>query len=971
MNSIKQLSLSFLIIILLSLATQGSQAQSVGINYNAAAPNSTAALDIDVSALGGVKKGLLIPRILLADRTAMNPLAAPAQGLVVYQTDGVQGFYYNTSNTTTPTWVYLANSGSGGIRWDQLQNPTGNLLLAHGANTTTFTFDGATADAFNISSNSLVAGSLFNLSSTSIAGSGSSNTTILNVYSTGTNTNPSHGTTGINSGVYNVGTDINYGGNFYSTGGFINYGIHSQTTTTNNGGTGYSVSGLALGADNSNFGGFFVADSATQYNEAVHAQTGTNNGVAVNGYNSSTGNGVQIGVWGRKIGNTSFATSYGVAGSATGTGGFNYGGEFYASGATNNRGVNAHTDADNGYGVYGTNSSTGGSFQYGIYGSKTGNTATGIGYGVYGNATGTGNSNYGGSFTASGATHNYAVNAFIGIDSGYGVYSLNLSSSAGSQYGVYSSKTGNTGTGTGYGIYSTSTGTGNNNYGGFFTASGATNNQAVHAETAADGGYGVYGNNSSGGSGFQFGIYGTKTGTGTGSGFGVYGNATGGGVTNQGGGFAATGATNNYGISSSATGTGSNNLGGDFFASGGTNQSIAVRGKTDANGGYGVYGWNSATGSAMQYGVYGFTNGTNPNATAYAVTGNANGSSFNSYGGYFQAFGASNINRGVFSTAIGSGGTNYGGDFSSQSGANFNYGIQASVGGSTGIGYAVYGVSNITGTKNYGGYFSATGQGGAVNYAAWFDQGNVGIGTGTPLTKLHVKGTVNVFDGGTSTHTGNFWQGTSSIDGVEIVTSAGGDAYIGVQRAAGAGINVSRPSGAGTLVSFEVNGAGVGSISTNGTNTSFNTTSDMRLKENIIPTRFGLDVIMKVNVKDYNFKTDANKELQTGFIAQELYKLYPQAVHVGGADAKTNPWTIDYSKLTPLLVKAVQDQQKEIAEDQTQIRDEIKQIEDQQRKFEQYKKETDKKINDLIEMIKTQQTHTSSEQSNINTLPIR
>jgi hypothetical protein len=51
-----------------------------------------------------------------------------------------------------------------------------------------------------------------------------------------------------------------------------------------------------------------------------------------------------------------------------------------------------------------------------------------------------------------------------------------------------------------------------------------------------------------------------------------------------------------------------------------------------------------------------------------------------------------------------------------------------------------------------------------------------------------------------------------------------------------------------------------------------------------------------------------------GFFAQELYEVYPQAVSPG-IDAseqnidlvKMDPWSIDYSKLTPLLTKAIQE----------------------------------------------------------------
>jgi len=56
-----------------------------------------------------------------------------------------------------------------------------------------------------------------------------------------------------------------------------------------------------------------------------------------------------------------------------------------------------------------------------------------------------------------------------------------------------------------------------------------------------------------------------------------------------------------------------------------------------------------------------------------------------------------------------------------------------------------------------------------------------------------------------------------------------------------------------------------------------------------------------------HYIADPNKQTLHGFIAQELYEIYPQAVTVGGEDSKTRPWQVDYGKLTPLLVKSVQD----------------------------------------------------------------
>jgi hypothetical protein len=76
-------------------------AQSVAINSTGAAPNASAILDMSAS-----NKGVLIPRMKQADRTAIT---SPAEGLLVYQTDNIEGFYfYDGSN-----WQQLFSANSG------------------------------------------------------------------------------------------------------------------------------------------------------------------------------------------------------------------------------------------------------------------------------------------------------------------------------------------------------------------------------------------------------------------------------------------------------------------------------------------------------------------------------------------------------------------------------------------------------------------------------------------------------------------------------------------------------------------------------------------------------------------------------------------------------------------------------------------------------------------------------------------
>jgi hypothetical protein len=79
-----------------------------------------------------------------------------------------------------------------------------------------------------------------------------------------------------------------------------------------------------------------------------------------------------------------------------------------------------------------------------------------------------------------------------------------------------------------------------------------------------------------------------------------------------------------------------------------------------------------------------------------------------------------------------------------------------------------------------------------------------------------------------------------------------------------------------------------------------------------------LNDLLSIEVKDYEYKS-APDVTTTGFIAQQLYTLYPEAVSEGGDDARSDPWMVDYGKLTPLLVKAVQDLAQEVATLRSQL----------------------------------------------------
>jgi hypothetical protein len=104
----------------------GIMAQSVGIGTEN--PDTTAVLDLQ-----STKKGLLIPRMTAAER---NTIVRPAKALLVYQTDSIAGFYYNTGDASSPNWLNLAS-----YDLQQNMNTNGNWISGDGSNSGLFLKD--------------------------------------------------------------------------------------------------------------------------------------------------------------------------------------------------------------------------------------------------------------------------------------------------------------------------------------------------------------------------------------------------------------------------------------------------------------------------------------------------------------------------------------------------------------------------------------------------------------------------------------------------------------------------------------------------------------------------------------------------------------------------------------------------------------------------------------------------------------
>jgi hypothetical protein len=119
------------------------------------------------------------------------------------------------------------------------------------------------------------------------------------------------------------------------------------------------------------------------------------------------------------------------------------------------------------------------------------------------------------------------------------------------------------------------------------------------------------------------------------------------------------------------------------------------------------------------------------------------------------------------------------------------------------------------------------------------------------------------------------------------------------------------------------NGNGlVGSISTSGSGTSFNTSSDYRLKENVVPLTGAAARVQQLKPSKFNFIADPGTTVD-GFIAHEAQEVVPECATgtKDAVDADGNPvyQGIDQSKLVPLLTGALQEALTRIEQLETKV----------------------------------------------------
>ena len=127
-------------------------------------------------------------------------------------------------------------------------------------------------------------------------------------------------------------------------------------------------------------------------------------------------------------------------------------------------------------------------------------------------------------------------------------------------------------------------------------------------------------------------------------------------------------------------------------------------------------------------------------------------------------------------------------------------------------------------------------------------------------------------------------------------------------------------TGSRVMVEFKNNNGTIGSISGNGTVTTYNVTSDYRLKQDFKDYN-ALDLVSNIKTYDYEWKSD--KRRMYGVIAHELQEVLPYAVQGEKdeleSDGNIKAQSVDYSKLTPINTKAIQELYALVQEQKAQI----------------------------------------------------
>ena len=254
------------------------------------------------------------------------------------------------------------------------------------------------------------------------------------------------------------------------------------------------------------------------------------------------------------------------------------------------------------------------------------------------------------------------------------------------------------------------------------------------------------------------------------------------------------------------------------------------------------------------------------------------------------------------------------GDKSNSGGEPGGAGLKVSVDGSTS---GVVSMVNSSGENGIGGNYTDMGNNAML----------VGTVSNNPLyfginSKVYAK-----------MSSGNFTLGGLLDDGYPSNNSSGAGIGLGFSGQISAlcdddaAFSGGRHSGFGHVARWQYAGSTVGDISITSSATTYNTSSDYRLKENVTPIQGASDIVKAMNPCTYTAIVDGI--WYDGFLAHELQDVLPRAVTgtkdgmieeeyevtpateaeeaIMGTRSVPDMQSVDYAKLTPILVASLQE----------------------------------------------------------------
>ena len=235
-----------------------------------------------------------------------------------------------------------------------------------------------------------------------------------------------------------------------------------------------------------------------------------------------------------------------------------------------------------------------------------------------------------------------------------------------------------------------------------------------------------------------------------------------------------------------------------------------------------------------------------------------------------------------------------------QSGDAITTGVQ-----NTGVGYNAGGAATTGASNTYLGHGSGSaittgnqntilgrysGNNGGLDIRTGSNNIVLSDGSGNP--RMHIDPGGNITAGGSP---------SATVPGFQVQTG-GGNFYYLITAVSDAQLRYHHQ--------FINNNGTVGTIHTAGSSTSYNTSSDHRLKENVVYDWDATTRLKQLKPARFNFIVDADTTVD-GFLAHEAQAVVPEAVHGThnevDDDGAAVMQGIDQSKLVPLLVKTIQE----------------------------------------------------------------